>query len=88
MYLNLRILCIIAAILILIAGSLGMAISFLVLTSKNPAENLAGVAGFIAGAILVSGGLISLAILANGAQPAGHRSPGTTPGDEFRSLSR
>ena len=63
MFLYLRIFCTLAAILALICGSLGLAASFLFLSAKNPADNLAGVAGFIAGAILVSGGLISLSVL-------------------------
>src|SRR6516165_10534116 len=45
-----------------LAGVGGMAISFLFLASSHRLDVLAGAAGFIAGSILVSGGLISIAL--------------------------
>jgi hypothetical protein len=45
-----------------VAGVGGMAISFLFLASSHRLDVLAGAAGFIAGSILASGGLISIAL--------------------------
>jgi hypothetical protein len=45
-----------------IAGVGGMAISFLFLASSHRLDAMAGAAGFIAGAVLVAGGLISISV--------------------------
>ncbi|HKI36990.1 MAG TPA: ferritin-like domain-containing protein [Gemmataceae bacterium] len=45
------------------AGVGGMAISFLFLASAHHLDVLAGAAGFIAGSVLVTGGLLSIALL-------------------------
>jgi hypothetical protein len=49
--------------LAIIAGGLGMPMSFLYLASSSMADITAGTSGFIAGAVLIGSGLISLAIL-------------------------
>src|SRR6185437_11505744 len=51
------------ASLFLIAGSCGMAISFLFLASSHPLDVTAGAAGFVAGAVMLAAGLISLVVL-------------------------
>jgi hypothetical protein len=48
--------------LILVAGASGMAVSFLYLASNHPLDVTAGLAGFIAGSVLVAAGLVSLAV--------------------------
>jgi hypothetical protein len=48
--------------LTLLAGVGGMAVSFLFLASSHQLDVLAGAAGFVAGAILVSGGLLSSSV--------------------------
>jgi hypothetical protein len=50
------------AVLTLAVGVGSMAVSFLYLASAHPLDVLAGAAGFVAGAILVAGGVISLAL--------------------------
>ena len=47
-----------------VAGGLGMAASFLHLGSSSMADITAGTSGFVAGAILIGSGLISLSLLA------------------------
>lgn len=64
MFINLRGVCTAFALLAIVGGGLGMAASFLVLASSKISENIAGAAGFIAGALLVGSGLISLTLLA------------------------
>src|SRR5207237_9037215 len=51
------------ASLALLAGAGGMAVSFAFLASASHLDVIAGAAGFVAGAILVAGGLVSAAIL-------------------------
>jgi hypothetical protein len=62
------------ALLTLAAGAGGMAISFLFLASADSLDVLAGAAGFIAGAILMAAGLLTIAVLGQwsptGARPA------------------
>jgi hypothetical protein len=47
----------------LLCGAGGMGISFLYLASASRLDVLAGVAGFVAGAVLVAAGLLSIAVL-------------------------
>src|SRR5262245_19594771 len=51
------------AVLAFLAGLGGMAISFLFLASASPLDVLAGTAGFVAGAVLLAAGLLSVAVL-------------------------
>lgn len=46
--------------LVVLAGASGMAISFLFLASSHPLDVLAGAAGFVAGAILLAAGTLTL----------------------------
>jgi hypothetical protein len=55
--------CLLFSALAILAGGVGMAMSFLYLGSKGLENIIAGAAGFVAGAILIGAGLISLAIL-------------------------
>ncbi len=48
--------------LVFAAGVAGMAMSFVFLGSSHPLDVAAGAAGFIAGSVLVAGGLVSIAI--------------------------
>jgi hypothetical protein len=57
------------AVLVFAAGVCGMGMSFLFLGSNGNAENIAGLAGFVAGSILVGSGLIALALLADPRRP-------------------
>ena len=50
------------AALTFVAGASGMAISFLFLASDHPLDVTAGASGFVAGAVLVAAGLVSLAV--------------------------
>ena len=59
-----RSLCLLLSVLAILAGGFGMVMSFLYLGSQSMENIIAGAAGFVAGAILVGTGLISLAILA------------------------
>src|SRR5262245_50558020 len=45
-----------------VAGVGGMAVSFLFLASSHPLDVMAGAAGFVAGAVLVAAGLVSIAL--------------------------
>lgn len=47
---------------LVIAGGLGMAVSFLYLASRSMEDIAAGASGFIAGAVLIGSGAISLAL--------------------------
>jgi hypothetical protein len=49
-------------------GGLGMLASFMYLSMSSPQEIAAGQAGFVAGAIAATGGVISLAVLASSAR--------------------
>jgi hypothetical protein len=64
-----------------LAGGAGMVVSFAYLASRHHLDVLAGVAGFIAGAVLIGSGLVSMAILAARGQEAPH---GLPPDDEWR----
>ena len=64
----LRPLCLAMSLLALGAGALGMVLSFLYLASSSMADIAAGTSGFVAGAVLIGSGLLSLTILA--ARPA------------------
>jgi len=61
--------------LAVVAGGLGMVLSFLALCSDHTNEVTAGTAGFVAGAILIGAGLISLAILSPRKGDNRHREP-------------
>jgi hypothetical protein len=50
--------------LAIIAGGLGMIVSFLHLGFRNMADITAGASGFVAGAVLIGSGLLSLTMLA------------------------
>lgn len=65
MYVNLRGLCFIMAAGSILCGGLGMAASFLFLSSAVPHENIAGASGFVAGAILIASGMMTFAIAAS-----------------------
>lgn len=75
------------------AGVLGMLASFLYLASSHNQDVLAGVGGFVAGALLVGSGILSLAVLATRVSevPGGSRGPSATVGlpqdDEWRMRS-
>ena len=63
----------------LFCGVAGMGMSFVYLASESRLDVLAGAAGFIAGSILVTGGLVSCAMLSRpiaiGEKPATERLP-------------
>jgi hypothetical protein len=52
-----------AAILAMVLGAMGMAVSFHYLSLTDPRDIAAGNAGFIAGSVLIGSGLISLCLL-------------------------
>ena len=60
----LRPICLVFAGLAVAAGGLGMLASLLALSLRSPADVMAGVAGFVAGAILIAAGLVSMTMLA------------------------
>ncbi|HEY7311244.1 MAG TPA: hypothetical protein VH643_17920 [Gemmataceae bacterium] len=51
------------AVLAMLAGAGGMVVSFLFLASSSQLDVIAGAVGFLAGAILIAAGLLSLAVL-------------------------
>jgi hypothetical protein len=51
-------------------GGAGMALSLWYLASSHPLDVLAGAAGFVAGAVMIAGGLLSLAVLSRPATEA------------------
>jgi hypothetical protein len=53
---------VVLAALTFLAGSGGMAVSYLYLASAHPLDVLAGAAGFIAGALLTAAGLMAIAV--------------------------
>ena len=55
--------CRIAALTSIGLGALGMTISFFHLDSRVGAEIAAGASGFVAGAVLLAGGLVSFSLL-------------------------
>jgi hypothetical protein len=75
------------------AGVLGMLASFLYLASSHNQDVLAGVGGFVAGAMLIGSGILSLAVLATRGSdvPGGSSHPSATVGlpqdDEWRMKS-
>jgi len=71
----LRPICLILSALAMMAGGLGMALSFLFLTENNSADLTAGSAGFIAGAVLIGSGLISLSQLVSAPASGAVREP-------------
>lgn len=56
--------CLVLAVLAIIGGALGMFASFLFMASNSMADITAGTSGFVAGAILIAAGLLSLTMLA------------------------
>jgi hypothetical protein len=64
MWAVLRPLCLVLALLALLAGVLGMAASFLVMGSALANEVRAGASGFVAGSVLIGSALVSLTLLA------------------------
>jgi hypothetical protein len=60
-----RAMCKILAGLSILAGLLGMPMSFLYLASRSMEDITAGTSGFVAGAILIGSGVISLSLLAS-----------------------
>jgi len=75
-------LCKLLAGLSIAAGAVGMPMSFLYLASASMADITAGTSGFVAGAILIGAGLISLSVLAaTEPRPA---EPGVRPPEDTR----
>jgi len=68
---SLRVACGVLSVLTVLAGGLGMAISFLFLGSNRQEDIAAGAAGFVAGAILIGSGLVSLSLIATRGDQAG-----------------
>jgi hypothetical protein len=62
---SLRIVCKVLAGVSIAAGALGMPMSFLYLASRGMEDITAGASGFVAGAILIGSGVISLSLLAS-----------------------
>ena len=60
-----RVICKVLAGLSILAGVLGMPMSFLYLASSSMADITAGASGFLAGAVLIGSGVISLSLLAS-----------------------
>jgi hypothetical protein len=81
--------CIVLAVLAMLAGLGGMGMSFLYLAGSHPADIAAGQSGFVAGAVLIAAGLVSLSLLAsrsgreaNSERPRDDEPPATAQGDE------
>ncbi len=72
----LRPICLVLSALALVAGVLGMFGSFLYLASNNMANITAGSSGFIAGAVLIGAGLLSLTMLATRPAPSESKAHG------------
>ncbi len=66
----LRPICLVLSGLALVAGGLGMVASFLYLASNNMVNITAGSSGFVAGAVLIGAGLLSLTMLATRPVPS------------------
>jgi hypothetical protein len=62
---HMRTVSLVLSVLAIAVGGLGMAMSFLYLASRSMADITAGTSGFIAGAVLIASGVISLAILSS-----------------------
>jgi hypothetical protein len=63
--------CRFLAVLSVLLGGAGMTLSFVFLASASFADVTAGASGFVAGAVLVGSGLLTLALLARPAARAG-----------------
>ena len=77
------------AVLTFVAGAAGMVVSFAFLASNHPLDVTAGAAGFVAGAVLVASGLISLSLqrrLPLVADPPSDRTFAVTFDDAYRSV--
>lgn len=61
---NVRLLSLIATCVSIALGALGLLLGFFYLTMKSQADIMAGQSAFVAGAVLISGGIIALAVLA------------------------
>jgi hypothetical protein len=61
---TLRVLCLVLSALAILAGGMGMALSFLYMASASLADITAASAGFVAGSVLIGSGLVSLTLLA------------------------
>ncbi len=62
---SLRPICLVLAMLTILAGAGGMSMSFWSLASSHAANIAAGQAGFVGGAVLLGSGLVSLSLLAS-----------------------
>jgi hypothetical protein len=71
-------LCKLLAFLAMICGGVGMAMSFLYLASSNIADIHAGTSGFVAGAVLIGSGLLSLTLLVCSDAPIAHEPESTS----------
>jgi hypothetical protein len=60
----LRPICLVLAVLVIVAGGLAMAASSLYLASSSMGEITVGTSGFVAGAVLIAAGLLSITMLA------------------------
>ena len=67
----LRPVCLTLSLLALAAGAAGMVLSALALASSSMADITAGTSGFVAGAVLIGSGLLSLTALATRPAPSG-----------------
>jgi hypothetical protein len=69
--------CSVLSCLAMAAGALGMVASFIYMASRDMRDITAGTSGFVAGAVLIGSGLVSLTILATHPSPE-KPSPTTT----------
>jgi hypothetical protein len=60
----LRPVCLVIAGLAILAGGMGMVMSFLYMASASMADITAGTSGFVAGSMFIGSGLVSLTLLA------------------------
>jgi hypothetical protein len=74
----LRPICLTLSTSAIVAGGLGMVASFLHLASSRMADITAGASGFVAGAVLIGAGLLSLTILATKPAPSEAKEPSAT----------
>jgi hypothetical protein len=90
---SLQTVSVILAGLAVVAGVVGMPASFTYLASRHDQDVLAGVAGFIAGAVLAGSGIVSMAILASRGSDVPSSSPNPSaplslaPDDDWRMKS-
>lgn len=66
----LRPVCLVTGGLSILAGGMGMVMSFIYMASSSMADITAGTSGFVAGSVFIGSGLISLTMLAMNHQPA------------------